>query len=461
MKLFMGIYHNIVSSHVLLSHRIFWCINMNDKTITIFGLGHIGLPTAALFAKSGMNVIGVARNKDRIKMINEGKSPIIEPLLDDLVGNVVKKGKLTATDDGKYAAAKSDIKIVIVPTPMDKFNRADLEAVESTCETISTGLKKDDLVVIESTVPQGTCENIIIPILEESGLKAGEDFSLVYTPERALPNNTIYEMTHNARIIGGINEESAKKAIKLYKKITKGDIIKVKNLVTAETVKLIENTFRDVNIALVNEIAMICQGLSVDVMEAINAANHHPRVNLLSPGPGVGGHCLAIDPYFIVETAEQNGLDAPLIRTARHTNEKMPNHVTKLIHDALKEFDLEINKSSIGILGVAYKGNVADARETPAEPLIKTLNEKGARVLANDPYTPDDEITALGAEPATKEEIFACDCVVLITDHNDYKDIKPENIKNKIFVCTRPIIDLEEFITQGITVKGIGKSKIR
>ncbi len=432
---------------------------MSERTIAIFGLGHIGLPTAALFAKSGMQVIGVARDKNKLKMINEGKSPITEPYLDELVSDAIKKGKLTATDNGIFAAKNSDVLIVIVPTPMDKFNQADLNAIKSTCEIIAKGLKKDDLIIIESTVPQRTCEDMIIPILEKSGLKAGEDFSLVHTPERALPNNTIYEMTHNARIIGGINKKSSEKAVQLYKKIIRGEIIKVTNLVTAETVKLIENTFRDVNIALANELAMVCEGLSVDVMEAISAANHHPRVNILTPGPGVGGHCLAIDPYFIVETAEKNGLETPLIRTARHTNERMPNHVIKLINDALKETNMRIKDSKIGILGVAYKGNVGDARETPAEPLIKILNEKCAEVYAHDPYTPDEVISSLGARPVTLNKIFGCDCVVLITDHDIYKKITPEQIKNKKLICTRPILNLEEFRSKGIVVKGFGKSE--
>ncbi len=337
-----------------------------NSIITIFGLGHIGLPTAALFANSKIKVIGVARNKEKLALINEGNSPIIEPGLDNLVNKAVITGYLSATDNGLEAVKKSNIIIIIVPTPMDKFNRADLKAVKSTCKTISKALNKDNLVIIESTIPQGTCENIVIPILEKSGLKAGKDFGVAYTPERAIPNNTIYEMTHNARIIGGINEKSSEMAIELYKKITKGKIIKVRDLITAETIKLIENTYRDTNIALANEIAMICEGLGVDAIEAINAANHHPRVNIHTPGPGVGGHCLAIDPYFIVETAEENGLDAPLIKNARIINEGMPNHVMKLVKDALKEKGKEIKGYKIGILGVAYKGNVADARETPA-----------------------------------------------------------------------------------------------
>jgi UDP-N-acetyl-D-mannosaminuronic acid dehydrogenase len=306
-------------------------------------------------------------------------------------------------------------------------------------------------------VPQGTCDNIVIPILEESGLKAGEDFSVAYTPERAIPNNTIYEMTHNARVIGGYDKKSTDRAADLYEQITVGDVIKVKNLITAETVKLIENTYRDANIALSNEIAMICEELGVDAIEAIKVANYHPRVNLHIPGPGVGGHCLAIDPYFIVETAEERGMQAPLISIARNINEGMPNHVIKLITDTLNEVDKEINGSTIGLLGVAYKGNVADARETPAKALINILKDKGALVYATDPHTPSEGIEALGAEPVGMEQVLKCDCVFLMTDHDEYRDIKPGMVKSPIFICTRPILNPKDFKKSGIIFRGIGR----
>ena len=430
----------------------------NNSKISIFGLGHIGLPTAALFANNGMKVIGIARNKERLDLINMGKSPIIEPGLDDLVYNAVKSGNLYATANGFEAVKKSNVMIIIVPTPMDKFNRADLSAIKSTSEIISKGLEKDNLVIIESTVPQGTCENIVIPILEKSNLKAGEDFGVVYTPERAIPNNTIYEMTHNARVIGGINESSAEMAVQLYRSITKGEIIIVKNLITAETIKLIENTYRDTNIALSNEIAMICESLGVDAIDAINAANHHPRVDIHTPGPGVGGHCLAIDPYFLVETAEQSGLNAPLISMARLINNEMPNHVFKLIKEAFVEVNKNIDDSKVGILGVAYKANVADARETPVEPLIKLLTENGANIYAHDPYTPPNEIKMLGAIPSDLKTVLNCDCVVLITDHDQYRSIEPDMIKNKVLVCTRPILDPNNFKKRGIVFKGVGRT---
>lgn len=428
-----------------------------DKRITIFGLGYIGLPTAALFASSGLNVIGVARNKKRLDLINEGKSPIDEPGLEELVNKTVEEGKLLVTDNGLDACKRSNVMIIIVPTPTGPDLKADLTAVVDTCEIISKALKKDDLVIVESTVPQGTCENVIIPLLEKSGLKAGKDFGVAYTPERALPNNTIYEMTHNSRVIGGINKKSTDSTASLYKNITKGKIIKVKKLITAETVKLIENTYRDTNIALANEIALVCEKLGVDAIEAINAANHHPRVNIHTPGPGVGGHCLAIDPYFIVETAEEKGMEATLIKNARAVNEGMPAHVVQIVEETLNEVGKMIEDSTIGILGVAYKGNVPDSRETPARPLINLLIQKGTKVYAHDPHTPDREIKSIGAVPVSMDQALGCDIVVLVTDHDDYKEIKPQMIENKLFICTRPILDPEEFKSNGITFKGIGR----
>jgi UDP-N-acetyl-D-mannosaminuronic acid dehydrogenase len=202
---------------------------------------------------------------------------------------------------------------------------------------------------------------------------------------------------------------------------------------------------------------MICEGLGVDAMEAITVANYHPRVNLHIPGPGVGGHCLAIDPYFIVETAEEKGMKAQLISTARSINKGMPNHVIKILTDTLQEVGQKIKGADIGLLGVAYKGNVADARETPAKALINILKEKGAKVYATDPHTSQEEIKALGAEPADMEQILKCDCVVLATDHDEYKDIKPEMVKSPILICTRPILDPEDFKDSGIIFRGIGR----
>lgn len=427
-------------------------------SIAIFGLGHMGLPTAALLADKDEQVIGVDINHRIVDMINSGKSPIFEPGLDKLVSKTVQNGNLSATINAEDALKESEVMMVIVPTPVDDKKRPDLRAVESASRSISKGLKEGDVVIVESTVPPGTCQKIVIPLLEESGLKAGKEFGVAYTPERALPNNTLYEMTHNARVIGGINQESTDKAALLYEKITTGNIIKVKDLVTAEMVKLMENTYRDTNIALANEIAMVCQELGVDVIEAIKAANHHPRVNIHTPGPGVGGHCLSIDPYFIVETAREHGLETPLIETSRHVNEEMPIQVSKIIEKLLEESGKTIQGSEIGILGAAYKGNVADARETPAVPLIRDLMRKGAKVYVHDPFVLQETIISWGTQPSELETVLGCDCVVLVTDHDIYRDIEPSMIKNKLFVCTRPILDREKFQNAGVIFKGVGRS---
>ncbi len=438
-------------------------MNLSDKmdiktsTIALFGLGHIGLPTACLFAKKGFKIVGVDINHDSVIKINSGISTIVEPGLNELLKELVHCGKLKATLDGVQSAKDSKIMIVVVPTPVDQNKCSDLSALISACETISKGLNKGDLIVIESTVPPGTCEDIVIPILEKSGLKSSQDFGVAYTPERALPNNTLYEMTHNARVIGGIDEESAEKAANLYRNITEGEVIIVNNLMTAEMVKLMENTYRDTNIALANELAIVCESLGIDVIDAIKAANFHPRVNIHTPGPGVGGHCLSIDPYFIVEIAKQKGHPARLIQTARDINDNMPYHVTKLVEEELSKMEKSISGSKLAILGVAYKGNVADTRESPSIKVINDLINKGATVFAHDPHVPDEMIISIGAQPIEMQDAFCCDCMVLMTDHDLYREISPEMIKNPIFICTKPILNLEEFRSNGVIFKGIGR----
>ncbi|MEN6330193.1 MAG: nucleotide sugar dehydrogenase [Methanobacteriaceae archaeon] len=429
-----------------------------DKKVTIYGLGHMGLPTAALLARSGLKILGADINPQIVDIINSGRSPIMEPGLDDLVRETVKSTLLSATTNMGDASWHSAVHMVIVPTPVDENKVADLKAVEMACQSIAKGLKKDDLVIIESTVPPGTCQNLAIPLLEESGLLVGEDFGLAYTPERALPNHTLDEIAHNPRVIGAINECSLEKAASLYQRITSGKIIRVNDLLTAEMVKLMENTYRDTNIALANELALICESLGIDVLEAIKAANFHPRVNIHAPGPGVGGHCLSIDPYFLVETAKKQGLDTPLIKTSRMVNEKMPLEVARMAREALKEKGKDIKGSEIGILGVAYKGNVADARESPARDLIRELISSGGMIYAHDPHVSTEVVQSFGAIPADMEKILECDCVILVTDHDLYGQIEPSMIKKGLLICTRPLLDPELFRKAKVTFKGVGRS---
>jgi len=430
----------------------------NDTKVTIYGLGHMGLPTAALLARSGLKILGADINSQIVEKINRGQSPILEPGLDEMVHETVKSSHLSATTDMGEASRHSEVHMVIVPTPVDENKVSDLKAVEMACRSIAQGLKKGDLVILESTVPPGTCQNLAIPLLEESGLKVGVDFGLAYTPERALPNKTLDEIAHNPRIVGAIDHCSFEKASSLYQRITSGQIIRVKDLKTAEMVKLMENTYRDTNIALANEFALICESMGIDALEAIKAANHHPRVNIHIPGPGVGGHCLSIDPYFLVEIAKKQGIDTPLIKTSRMVNENMPLEVVRMTREALKEKGKDLKDSEVGILGVAYKGNVADARESPAEDLIGELLSSGGVVYAHDPHVPQKVVESFGAKPADIKKILGCDCVILVTDHDIYSQIEPSMIKNGLFICTRPILDPDRFRMAGVTFKGVGRS---
>ena len=425
-------------------------MNFDNKQIGIFGLGHIGLPTAAILANNNIHVLGADVNENTVNNINQGICNFEEPGLNSLVKDAVKNNYLSATTDLEYVANTCDIIIVIVPTPIFENKKADLTYVISACESIKKGLKKGNLVIIESTVPPETGINVIKPLLEESGLICGEDFYLSYSPERALPNNTIFEMTHNARIIGGFNEKSADLTAQLYSYITQGEIIKVKNITSAEMVKLMENTYRDVNIALSNELAKICEKINVNANEVINAANYHPRVNLHTPGPGVGGHCIPIDPYFLIEIAEKYGETAKLISDSRLINDSMPDHVLSI----LSKFNDGI--STVSVLGIAYKGNVDDVRETPSKKLIELLIKNEYKVVAHDPIVKKEVIETFNVDSVSYADSLKSDCIIIMTDHDMYKELKPEQVKDKLVISTKPILDSDKFRETGINFQAIG-----
>ncbi|MCD7781373.1 MAG: nucleotide sugar dehydrogenase [Methanosphaera sp.] len=430
-------------------------MNIENKKVAIFGLGHIGLPTAAILASSNINVLGADINRDTVDNINRGSCSFKEPGLDKLVRQAVENNYLKATVNLEEAARECQIMIVIVPTPVDSDNNADLSYVISACESIKSSLKKDDLIIIESTVPPETGINVVKPLLEESGLKCGEDFMLAYSPERALPNNTIYEMTHNVRIVGGYDKRSADYASQLYSHITQGDIIQVADITSAEMVKLMENTYRDVNIALSNEFALICEKIGVNVHEVIGAANYHPRVNIHSPGPGVGGHCIPIDPYFLVDIADKYGIKANIISTSRSINSSMPRHVVDLLEENI---DSNINKGdyTVSILGIAYKGNVDDTRESPSGDVIDLLMGEGFNVVAHDPLVSSSVIESFGISSVSLDDALGTDCVILMTDHDEYKSIHPEDITKGFIIDTRNILDSQKFRSEGINFQAIG-----
>ena len=345
----------------------------------------------------------------------------------------------------------ADAFIIAVPTPLDKeMKMAELGYVKSAGEMIYPHLRKGNIVILESTVPPGTSEKLLVPILKKSGLEVSADFYLAHCPERAIPGNTIYEMIHNDRIVGGVDEESTALAKSLYSRFVQGNFY-LTNSTTAEFVKLMENTFRDINIALANEFAQIAEECGVNSWDAIELANKHPRVNILKPGPGVGGHCIAIDPWFLTE----NSTRCRVVSLAREINDSMPNHVLRIAKEMLNGVD----NPTITVFGVAYKGDVDDARETPALRFIRLAENEGYEVKVYDPYVKKFKYEILGFEDAVKDS----DCIVLITDHTQFKETNPEEIayrmRNKNVVDTRNALDVGRWKETGFNVKVLGDGR--
>lgn len=397
-----------------------------EKKICILGLGYVGLPTASMFAIHGYKVIGVDVNEEIVKNMENGKIPIKEPGLETLVQAALRSKRLEVITKPE----KADVFIICVPTPIDEATKKpDLSYVESASESIFPNLQKRNLVILESTVPPLTTQNIMIPILERSGLKVGEELFVAYCPERVLPGKILTELVKNDRIVGGINKKSAEMAKELYRSFVEGDI-HLTDITTAEMVKLMENTFRDVNIALANEYLKVSENIGIDIWEAISLANKHPRVNIHHPGPGVGGHCIAVDPWFIAGTDEK---DTTLIRAARKTNDEMPNFVVKVIENELKE----IERPVVTVFGVAYKGDVGDTRQSPALKIISDLLTDGFEVKIYDPLAENFQYELLPLEKAVDKS----DCIIVLADHRVFNSLDLKTIfslmRNKKVIDTK------------------------
>ncbi len=407
--------------------------------INVLGLGYIGLPTALLLAKAGHEIVGVDIDEEKLKILKKGELPFKEPGLEELYHEAKNNFTLRTSPE------KSDVFIIAVPTPLDRtIDVADLSSVKQAADMIYPVLRKDDLVVLESTVPPGTSKNLVLPILKKSGLDETE-FHLVHSPERAIPGNTLNEMRYNDRIIGGLDKKATNKAKEVYSTFSEGEIFET-DVKTAEMVKLMENTFRDVNIALANEFSRISEDSGIDVWEAIDLANNHPRVDILHPGPGVGGHCISVDPLFLTA----NSTTSKMINLAREINDSMPNFVLSLV----RKKAAGIERPTISIFGVAYKGNVDDTRETPSKKIIKLANNEGYRVKCYDPHVKDFDYELYDLEESVRES----DCILIVTDHDEFKEIDPKNLemRNKNIIDSRNMIDKDLWIEAGFDVKIMG-----
>ncbi len=373
----------------------------NSGTVVVIGTGYVGLPAALLLARAGYTVVGVDINENIVKALNEGILLIEEAELQSIMNEPEVRQNLHA----QAAPCEANVFLIAVPTPVDPRKKiAEMKYVRSAAESIVPYLRPGNLVILESTVPPLTCREFVTPILEKSGLRVGVDIYLAHCPERILPGNVFYEILHNDRIIGAADQKAREMATDLYKSFVRGNLYQTDD-VTAELCKLMENTYRDVNIALANEFAAVAENLGIDPMRAIQLANQHPRVKILNPGIGVGGHCIPLDPWFIKQV---DPADSRLIFTSRLINDEMPGRIAEKIRRAVKG----IQAPRIIAIGVAYKPNVSDIRESPASRIIDMLREDGYDVDAYDPLVRGMGYTSL------RDVCRDADCLVVLVEHS-------------------------------------------
>ena len=395
------------------------------QKINVYGLGYIGLPTASLLAKKGYDVLGVDISPQIIETINQGSIHIVEPDLDVLVRKVVAEKKLVAA----LVPEPADIHIIAVPTPFKEEYQPNLSFVESVVKTIASVIRAGDLVVLESTSPVGTTEKVRDLL---SNLKPGVTVYIAYSPERVIPGQVLRELTENSRIVGGIDKVSTQKAKVFYETFVEGEVQST-DARTAEMCKLTENSFRDVNIAFANELSLICKNLNINVWELIRLANCHPRVDILQPGPGAGGHCIAVDPWFIVAADPKN---AQLIRKAREVNDNKPHWVINQVLQQAQQFESPV----IACMGVTFKADVDDLRESPSLRIAQILKQtEVGKIIICDPYVEHiDDFELLNCCDAIKQ----ADILLFLVEHSSFKLLSKGDLTNKCVIDTKGIFEL-------------------
>ncbi len=434
---------------------------MKFNSLCVLGLGYIGLPTASTFATHGLRVLGVDVNAAIVRTLRNGEVHIQESGLREAYRSALASGNLTISDK----PAEADAFLIAVPTPFHDgqsgesmghpYRLADLRAVLSATESILPVLRRGNLVVLESTSPPRTTIDQVAPILRRSGMEPGRDFHLAYSPERVLPGQILRELKENARVVGGVTPESAQAAADLYSVFVTGEIVQTDST-TAELVKLMENTYRDVNIAIANEFSRLADRFGVDVWEAISLANRHPRVSILRPGPGVGGHCISVDPWFLVEAAPEL---ATLIHAARRVNDAQPHYVVGLAKRALSG----LRGRKIAALGLAYKADVDDLRESPAVEVVHLLGQEGAVVTAWEPFSPQADLPGIQMAESLDAALGDAEAVLLLVAHSQFLSISPEELgrrtKSRILIDTVDAWSTPEWRTSPfhITRLGVGK----
>jgi nucleotide sugar dehydrogenase len=432
--------------------------------ICVVGLGRIGLPTASTFAAAGAQVVGADIDQEVVREVNSGRCRFQdEPGLKQLVSKVVKEGKLKATCDVSSSVAESDFIIVCVPTPINESKVPHFQPILESCTKIGKSLRKGALVVVESTVSPGTVEDKIIPLIEEnSGMKAGKDFGIASCPERASPGETLNHLKTLPRVIGGLDARSAEVAATIYRSALGVKIITVRDPKTANAVKLTENIFRDVNIALMNEFAVLYEKLGIDIIEVIETCATKWNFVPHYPGAGVGGPCLPANAYYIIDEGLKVGYIPHLIRMAREINDRMPDHVVTLVTEALNNVGKVVSKSKIALLGVSYKAGVHDLQMTPFERVHNELKTMGASMSIYDPMFKGEEVFGTVVAKNLKDAINKADCIVIGTAHKEFRDLDLTKVAE---VCRIPValVDTQNLISpevakkKGFSYLGVGR----
>jgi len=422
------------------------------KKVTILGMGYVGIPLAIICAEKGYSVMGIDKNKQILEKLRNGELHIKDKQLEQEFKQVHNKIKYQDN-----ITEESDIFIIAVPTPVDDKHMPILGYVEAACEEVSKFLKQGNIVILESTIHPGTTEEIAQPILEKSGLKAGKDFFLGHCPERVDPGNQKWTVRNIHRVVGAVSKEGAKKIGDFYRTIVDGQILELNSVKAAEAVKIMENTFRDVNIAYMNELAQFFDIIGIDIMEVVKGASIKPFGYMpFYPGCGVGGHCIPVDPYYLIEKAKQSGFDHKFLSHAREVNNSMPEYTVKLFQDILNNMEKSVSNAKVGVLGLAFKGNVDDTRGSPALKIVESLKKKNADVHVFDPHVKHIKSDANEIEHLLQE----VDYLILAADHKEFKNIDHNKFKEygiKLIIDGKNCLEKEKIENLGIIYKGIGR----
>jgi nucleotide sugar dehydrogenase len=426
---------------------------MNEKTVCVVGLGYVGLPLAVRSKERGYRVFGFDTNEEKIALINNGKSPIMEEFLDERIG----KWHPEASSDPKIIK-EADIVLICVPTPVDEMHNPDYEPVIQATELVASNLKKGALVILESTVNPGVSEEIVAPIFESKGYVIGTDVHLAHCPERINPGDKKWNVTNIPRVIGALSETGLNLGLEFYRSIVDGEIRPMKTIKAAEAVKILENSFRNINIAFVNELARSFAKLDIDVKDVIEGAATKPFAFMAHyPSCGIGGHCIPVDPYYLVEYAKKtSGFEHKFLSLALEINREMPAYTVEILQDALNDVKLPMNGTRVGILGLAYKANIDDLRESPSFEIIKHLKKHSCIIETFDPY-----IESQSTKKSLEELLANSDAIVLATNHKSFiESVTPDLLEKygvKVLIDGKNCLDHEAFKKSSIVYKGIGR----